>query len=117
MSNTRVIDSPYTPSPSFLANYIVNNDKLSTSGVDNPIAPSNTNTMAKTDISTCTDLIPTYKYLTNSIVNSAVLSTGGVDNQAVSPNKNTMVTSTNEMDVSKDMASDNRYILINASVK
>ena len=73
VENSRVLDYPYTPYPSFLGNLIVNYAELPTCGVYNPTAYLNINTTDTKDTSTFTYVIPKSTFLPNFMVNSAAL--------------------------------------------
>ena len=109
----RVLDYPFNPYYLLLSNSIVNNDELSTGGIDNTTAYSNTSIMDTMDI----PMIPAYKLLTNLIVENSALSMGGGGNLTMSTNKNMMSTFTNETVKYTDMDDDNISILINYAVQ
>ena len=95
IGNSRVLESPYTPSPSFLAYQTLNNAEISTGGGQIPILSSNTNIIAATATSTCKNTMAASMLLPNLKVNNYTLSMGGGGNKTVPPNKNTMATPQN----------------------
>ena len=75
--NRRVVESPYTPSPSLIDNMIVNTYEISTGGVKNLTSSYNTNLTDTLNISTFIDVIPKSTLLPNFILNDYTLSKVG----------------------------------------